>query len=202
MLEKVTFDWFPQAVTRDYGLPDELAAPVNAAPPGTHLYRRQPFGEISGIYELRRDGQVPFPVHKAAFFANPHRGQAAAEAQARLFRTKENRPKIGRRNHDFPVPVDKSNLFITYFAATSNTYGCELFKLVELDRPDIGEWIEREWLTIPPEYFKKGDRGLRNALVNNLYEVNFLLSQGWSHFTTDFFCYPVRSQRVQLIGNR
>ena len=110
--------------------------------------------------------------------------------------------KLGGGITIFPFRLIKATLFITYFAAMSNTHGRELFKLVELDRPDIGEWIEREWLTIPPEYFKKGNRGLRNALVNNLYEVNFLLSQRWSHFTTDFFCYPERSQRVQLIGNR
>ena len=47
-----------------------------------------------------------------------------------------------------------------------------------MDRLDIGEWIERELLRIPPEYFKKGDRGLRTALVNIMREVDSLISQG------------------------
>jgi ELWxxDGT repeat protein len=65
-----------------------------------------------------------------------------------------------------------------YLVAANDTYGRELFKLVEMDRPDIGEWIERELLRIPPEYFKKGDRGLRTALVSIMREINFLMSQG------------------------
>ena len=65
-----------------------------------------------------------------------------------------------------------------FFAANNVTTGRELYKLVEINRPDFREWIERELIGIPREYFKKGDRGLRTALVSIMREVNSLLSRG------------------------
>jgi ELWxxDGT repeat protein len=76
-------------------------------------------------------------------------------------------------------PSDLTNVNGTlYFTAASSTYGRELFKLMEIDQPHLGDWMEREIIGLPPYVFKRGDRGLKNALVRIMREVDVLMSQG------------------------
>jgi ELWxxDGT repeat protein len=65
-----------------------------------------------------------------------------------------------------------------YFTATSDTYGREMFRLASMNQPVIGDWVREFVITIPLDRFKRGDRGLRTALVNNLYAADSLVSQG------------------------